>query len=275
MEIMAGYIVNSKLFGLKTIEEAMALMLLAQSKGRHPMTVASEYDIIQGKPAMKARAMLAYHQRSGGTWEWVKMGPEEVSAKFASPSHPLPLIVSWTIERAKKAGLATKEMWGKYAQDMLSARVIREGVSKTNPAACDGFYTPEEVIDFTDKAPGVQTEETHTNKWAAPQSKRTEFSPETGDAEAAPPQPTDAPRSITPSQVKAIMVVASNISKIDDAWKDRDFRVQQMNIVCGEKGYKSTNELSSNEASNVIKVFTAILEKMVADSAAKSEAEDA
>ena len=66
LEAMASHIVKSGLFGLKRQEEAVALMLVAQAEGRHPGTVAAEYHIIQGRPALKADAILARFQQAGG-----------------------------------------------------------------------------------------------------------------------------------------------------------------------------------------------------------------
>ena len=52
IERMAIGIAESGLFGAKTPEHAFALMLVAQAEGRHPATIAQEYDIIQGRPAL-------------------------------------------------------------------------------------------------------------------------------------------------------------------------------------------------------------------------------
>ncbi len=62
IERMGMVLVKSQLFGIKTPEQAIALMLVAQSEGKHPATVAKEYDIIAGRPALKAQAMLARFQ---------------------------------------------------------------------------------------------------------------------------------------------------------------------------------------------------------------------
>ena len=59
MSIMADSIVKSNFYGFKTKEQVMAVMLVAQAEGKHPATVVQEYDIIQGRPALKSQAMLA------------------------------------------------------------------------------------------------------------------------------------------------------------------------------------------------------------------------
>ena len=51
MEKMAGAIAKSNLFGVKTPDQAVALMLLAQAEGMHPAKAIQEFHIIQGRPA--------------------------------------------------------------------------------------------------------------------------------------------------------------------------------------------------------------------------------
>lgn len=147
LEAMASHIVKSGLFGMKRQEEAVALMLVAQAEGRHPGTVAAEYHIIQGRPALKADAILARFQSAGGKVEWKDYTDTKVSGTFSHPAGGS-LYVDWDMERAKAAGLGGKDNWKKYPRQMLRARVISDGVRGVYPAVLQGFYTPEEVQDF-------------------------------------------------------------------------------------------------------------------------------
>ena len=110
MQIMASAVARSGLFGIKTPDQAAALMLVAQAEGRHPASAAMDYDIIQGRPAMKSSAMLARFQALGGKFRWIKREDAECSAHFSHPDGG-ELTVSWTMERAKQAGLANKQIW--------------------------------------------------------------------------------------------------------------------------------------------------------------------
>lgn len=150
VEKMATACAQSQLFGVKTKEQALALMLLAQAEGRHPMICAKEYHIIQGRPALKSDAMLSRFQNANGKIEWIERNDKKCSAKFSHPNGG-ELVVEWTIERARAAELTGKDNWKKYPCQMLSARVISEGVRAVYPAVLDGMYTPEEVKDFDDK----------------------------------------------------------------------------------------------------------------------------
>lgn len=140
----------SKLFQMPNVESMATLMLLCQSEGIHPLQALKRYHIIKGRPSMRADAMLAEFQRAGGKIKWVIRTEEECKAIF-SHEQGGELSVSWTIEMAKKAQLLGNPTWSKYPRQMLSARVISEGVRTIYPAIVTGLYTPEEVEDFDTK----------------------------------------------------------------------------------------------------------------------------
>ena len=148
IERMGTAIAQSKLFGAKTPQEAIALMLVAQSEGLHPARAAIEYHIIQGRPALKADAMLARFQAQGGSVKWTCYTDEKVSGVFSHPQGGS-IEVDWTIDRAKQAGVYGKNpTWKSYPRAMLRARCISEGIRTVFPGVSVGVYTPEEVQDF-------------------------------------------------------------------------------------------------------------------------------
>ena len=147
MQVMANAIVKSGLFGMKTADQALALMIVATAEGRHPGSVASDYHIIQGRASLKSDSMLARFQQSGGRVEWHDHTNEKVAATFSHPAGGS-LRIDWDTQRAKAAGLGGKDNWRSYPRQMLRARVISEGVRATFPAVLNGMYTPEEVGEF-------------------------------------------------------------------------------------------------------------------------------
>ena len=147
IERMAHALAKSKLFGIQTPEQAMALCLVAQAEGRHPATAAQDYHILQGRPAKKADAMLRDFLAGGGKVEWHQLDDTKVDATFSHPAGGSARI-DWTMARAKQAGLATA-MWSKYPRQMLRARVVSEGVRTVYPMATSGMYVPEEVREFS------------------------------------------------------------------------------------------------------------------------------
>lgn len=150
IEKMGSAIAKSGLFGMKTPEQAIALMLIAQAEGMHPAIAARDYHVIQGRPALKADAMLARFQAAGGKVEWKVYTDAEVTGIFSHPAGGS-VTLTWTLEQAKKIGLANKDNWRNYPRAMLRARVISEGIRTVYPGCVVGVYTPEEVSDFDDK----------------------------------------------------------------------------------------------------------------------------
>lgn len=149
MERMAACIAQSGLFGVKNPTQALALMLIAQAEGLHPATAARDYHVIQGRPALKADAMMARFQQAGGKVEWHSYEDSAVSATFSHQAGGK-VKIEWTFEMAKRAGLTGKEVWKQYPRAMLRARVISEGIRTVYPGVMSGMYTPEEVRDIVE-----------------------------------------------------------------------------------------------------------------------------
>lgn len=145
---MADALGRNKLFGM-TKDEILPLMLIAQAEGRHPATAAMEYDIIQGKPALKSKAIHARFNAAGGRVAWITRDDKCAKAKFTAKNGDT-CEVAWDMDRVKAAGLATREMYGKYSRQMLSARCLAEGVRAVDPGCLNGMYGTEEIGDEPD-----------------------------------------------------------------------------------------------------------------------------
>jgi len=146
LERMARAFSASKLFGVKTPEEALALCLIAQSEGRHPASAAQDYHIINGRPAKKAESMLRDFIASGGSVEWHGLDDTKADATFSHPSGGT-VRISWDMARASKAGI-NNPMWKKYPRQMLRSRVVSEGVRTVCPGATSGMLVVEEAQDL-------------------------------------------------------------------------------------------------------------------------------
>src|SRR5579871_4412640 len=86
LERMARAFAASKLFGVQTPEQALALCLVAQAEGRHPASAAQDYHIISGRPAKKADSMLRDFLAGGGKVEWHALSDEIADATFSHPA---------------------------------------------------------------------------------------------------------------------------------------------------------------------------------------------
>ena len=148
IERLAASIAQSGLFGIKTKDQAIALMMIAHAEGRHPALAARDYDVIQGRPAKKAEAMLRDFLEAGGKVQWHALSDEIADATFSHPAGGS-VRVSWDMERASKAGLGGKDNWKKFPRQMLRSRTVSEGVRTVWPMATSGMHVPEETVDFT------------------------------------------------------------------------------------------------------------------------------
>lgn len=152
LQVMAKAMADTKMFGFKTQPEAFALMLIAQAEGRHPATIAQDYDVIQGRPALKSMAALARFQLAGGVVNWIESSATACEAEFTHAKGGS-LKVRWDMKRAADAGLTGKDNWRKFPDQMLRARCASEGVRAVFPACLNGMYVSEEVQDFEPREP--------------------------------------------------------------------------------------------------------------------------
>ena len=138
IEVMARAVVKSNLFNVKTADEAIALMLIAQAEGQHPAIAARDYHIIQGRPTLKADAMMARFQQAGGKVEWKEYTDDRVTGVFSHPAGGS-LSVTWTLEMGRNIGLVKPGSgWQKYPRAMLRARCISEGIRSVYPGCVAG-----------------------------------------------------------------------------------------------------------------------------------------
>jgi hypothetical protein len=149
---MAEVAASSKMFGFKNPQEAMAIMLLCQAENLHPAIAMRDFHIIQGRPALKADAMLARFQQAGGSVNWKEYTDAVVTGIFSHPSGGS-LEVSWSLAQAKSIGIANKDNWRNYPRAMLRARCVSEGIRSVYPGCVVGVYTPEEIQDFKPSKP--------------------------------------------------------------------------------------------------------------------------
>ncbi len=208
IERMARAIAASRLFGIQTPEQAIALMLLAQAEGLHPATAARDYNIIQGRPSLKADAMLGRFQAAGGVVQWEEMTDTRVAAYFSHPfACPKPVLIDWDMQRAKQAQLGGKDMWSKYPRQMLRSRVISEGIRATYPGVLSGCYTPEEVQDFTPAPPSDPEPQLQVRK--LPASAPPQYSDDVPPPQPAKPLPPPAARMPAGLQTVYIKAVST------------------------------------------------------------------
>lgn len=193
MERVAKTIGNSGLFGIKTPEQAMSLMLLCQAEGLNPISALKRYHIIENRPSMRADAMQGEFEAHGGAIIFHVRTDEMVAATLFSDKTKIDdkareraikrFDVLWELETAESnargklmgevaklsregeetlirtyadaesKGITlgrdgTKANWKTSPRQMLTARVVTEGVRLLNPGLIAGIYSEDETLDI-------------------------------------------------------------------------------------------------------------------------------
>lgn len=207
---------RSGLFGAKTKDQALSLLLLAHAEGVHPAIAMRDYDIINGRPAKKAEAMHRAFLAAGGKIEWHRLDDQIADATFSHPAGGTARI-TWDLTRAKKAGIGGKDMYSKYTRQMLRSRTISEGCRTVYPASTGGLYVPEEVRHF--EAPAYTPAQQERDMGPAPVVEDEDITQQIPGAGNASPDASPAPQPPSPSS--PIAAEAAFIS-VDQATDLRD-----------------------------------------------------
>lgn len=215
LERMASAFATSNMFGAKTKEQALSLLLLAQAEGVHPAIAMRDFDIIQGRPAKKAEAMHRSFIAAGGRVEWHALTDEQADATFSHPQGGT-VRVTWDMARAKKAGIGGKDMYSKYPRQMLKSRVISEGCRTVYPAATSGLYVPDEVVTFKPVQPQAQPERDMGAAQIVHDEDITQQIPGAGKVSAAPQAPPTSPSAspATPAEPADLQHISTDQASI-------------------------------------------------------------
>jgi hypothetical protein len=126
----------------------LAVMMAGAELGVGPMQSLQGIDLIQGRPSVSAELMRALVAQAGHTII-LEVADDHATAtcrrKEWSADQPSALY-RWTLDDAKRAGLAGKDGWKKYPRAMLTARVTSEACRAVFPDVIVGLsYVPEEL----------------------------------------------------------------------------------------------------------------------------------
>ena len=221
MQTLAIAIAKSGLFGIRTPDQALVLMAIAQAEGRHPVEAARDYDIINNRPAKKAEAMLRDFIKAGGTVEWHSLTDELADATFTHPQTGK-VRIDWDMKRARTA-FGAKDMYSKFPRQMLRSRVVSEGVRTLWPLATSGLYVPEEAADIPAEHNGPtiehEPEPAPLRAAAAPTPRGPRVADPTvyeAPPQSTPPQRTDAQWQVWLDKLRAALTVMHHRQDVVD-----------------------------------------------------------
>lgn len=230
LEKMADYVVKGRLFAnITTKENAMTLFMLCQAEGLHPMEACKQYDIIQGKPTLKADAMLARFQSRGGKWKWTETSDTRAAALVND------MEIDFTFQEAAALGLTGKDNYKKQPATMLRKRLIGKAIRMVDPGAVLGLYNESEILDITDKTTTV----TEGTNGKAQDLRRPTTVETTAKREPEPAQEQKKPEAVdklTPAQKKLFDLLKTYCQGEGDQvemlkqlteWEDKEGKVHE------------------------------------------------
>jgi hypothetical protein len=152
--VAGDLLARSGMFGVKNAAAGFVVVATCHQQGISLMEFHRTYHIVEGRPSMRADAMLAEFRKAGGRYKIVENSQTRAAAEVTFEGQKL--MFEYTIEDAMRTGDClrgdgkVKEIWTKRPEDMLWARLVSRFVRRLCPEINAGVYTPEEVRDFDD-----------------------------------------------------------------------------------------------------------------------------
>lgn len=131
---------------LKNEAQAFVLILAGEEMGVGPMEAVTGIVLIQGKPTMSANLLAALVKRHPRyDYKVVDHSDTTCRIEFLQDGE-VSGVSEFTLDDAKKAGLAGSQTWKKYAPALLFARALTQGTRWFAPdVTSSAAYTPEEL----------------------------------------------------------------------------------------------------------------------------------
>lgn len=153
VERLARIAVASNYTACRRPEEAAFLLMTGRELGLSPMQSLRGIYVVSGKPVLSADLMVAAVRRSGlcESWRVVESTPQRCEIETLRKGETVPARRVWTMDDAKRAGLAGKGTWAAYPTVMLRHRCAADLARQEYPDVLLGLYDPDEM----DAAPAV------------------------------------------------------------------------------------------------------------------------
>jgi hypothetical protein len=157
-----------------------------RSLGLDPITAINMTHVVQGRPTASAQLVGALVRRAGHTLR-VRGDEQSATCKIIRADDPtFEFTATWTMDRAKQAGVLSNPVWKTYPANMLKARAITECARDACPEVLAGIsYTAEEIGGETE----IIEAQTKTPEFDIPAA---DPEPEAVDAEIVE-EPADSP----------------------------------------------------------------------------------
>lgn len=275
IESLAKHASSSGYFNdAKQLSQAVMKMTIAQSLGLPAIAGLTGVSIIEGKPVLGATLVASLveehprflykvleHTNDICSIEFFERGKDGQPVRSLGTS-------TFTMDDAKKAGLAGKQNWAKYPRNMLFARAMTNGARWYAPSAFNGLpvYNEDELDDVI-----LTSATTVTTEAPAPAVKNgdaldAEFrsassppaQPEVIDAQFTPDEPP-APVEPSPEQRAMFFAIHGEIGMPAHDGIDKQVNYRVWGKIVGRE-VTSWTQLSKAEVSQIVDWMNAVKE---------------
>ena len=136
-------------------DEAAAAILYGDEIGLTPTQALQSVHVISGKPGLYARAMVALVMSKGHEVWTVEETPAKVTVAGRRKGTQHVEQVTWTMDRARKAGYTSNKKYDQNPEDMLYARAAATVCRRIAPDALAGLAYAVEELELDDAPASV------------------------------------------------------------------------------------------------------------------------
>lgn len=127
--------------------DVLGAVMLGKSMGIEPISALTSINVINGTPTASAMLIAALIRRAGHRIDYQRDEKRMVvSCTITRADDGSSVTETWSMDRAKRMGLAGRGMWAKDPMTMLSWRALTSAARLAVPDVVLGLaYTPDEI----------------------------------------------------------------------------------------------------------------------------------
>jgi hypothetical protein len=125
-----------------------AIVLMGRELGMGTMAACRKLQVIKGTVTERADSQLARFKSCGGRAQFKELSEGKAVVWLRHPNGD-EHVETFTMEDAKRAGLASNDNYAKHPKAMLRSRAITAGLKSLGWEGSVGIYDPDEISDTT------------------------------------------------------------------------------------------------------------------------------